>query len=228
MSIFGSFQKWFQLILFSLKNQFHFSVSFAHWIILNCTLNMMNVKLLGPWILLFFSSYCFFPFCFISWLIKLKLQTLVLGQPFWSWFISFVFSWAVLSECVVHGSIRSECRQIWDILSCKEFSEFSFLNLQATHTALSAQRCRPCHTAHHVVFTQPQDKSCKNENLILYTSPCLNVYFQSGSVCCSSFSSTSEMLGFVLCPDFIAVFCKGLGREDLTESLPFPVYLNHC
>lgn len=173
----------------------------------------------------YFSPIIVFPFCFISWLITLKLQTLVLGQPFWSWFVSFVFSWAALSECVVQGSIRSECRQIWDLLSCQEFSEFSFLILQATHTALSSPL--PCHTAHHVVFTQPQDKSCKNENLIFYTPPCLNVYFQLGSVCCSSFSSTFEMLRFVLCPDFIVVFCKGLGQEDLTVSLPFPVYLNH-
>lgn len=79
----------------------------------------MSVKLLGPWILLFFSNYCFFPFCFISWLITLQLQTLVLGQPFWSWFVSFVFSWAALSECVVQGSVRSECTQIWDLLSCR-------------------------------------------------------------------------------------------------------------
>lgn len=84
------------------------------------------------------------------------------------------------------------------ISSLAKSSQNSVFWFYRPHTLHLLHLC-PCHTAHHVVFTQPQDKSCKNENLILYTPPCLNVYFQSGSVCCSSFSSTFEMLGFVLC-----------------------------
>lgn len=100
-----------------------------------------------------------------------------------------------------------------------------FSDLQAAKTAL-LHRC-PCRAARHVVFTRPQDKGYKNENLISCTSPCPNVHFQSGSASFGSLSSALRCWVSCYVPMLSLFSPRALLQKVLTQSLPFLVYLNH-
>lgn len=93
------------MIFFFSENAFHFSW-FVCWIILNCILDIINVKSWRLWILLFpTDEQCFLYFSrSFSWLGLNCINSVV-----YTLFGSFALSWIALSLffiCVVKGSVR--------------------------------------------------------------------------------------------------------------------------
>lgn len=149
VSTFGSFQKLFQLI-FSWKSV-PFSCFFVQWIILNGILNTMNVGILDCFI---FLQLEFFVLSVDSSHLSCKLWFLGSNSGLSSYLLSLVEQ---LWKNVCFRGQRDLKRDRFWISSLENSSQnslFWFYRPQRPHRA-------PCHAAHHVVFTQPQDKAAK-------------------------------------------------------------------
>lgn len=117
--------------------------------------------IMAPGILLCFSKQSFLPllstFCLTNYKICLLGSNCSLSLCLWSW--------AVLSECAVQGSIRAESRVTLDLLS-SSFSEFSLLFLQSVQFSVSA----PVPMSYRIsqFFIQPQAKICKIYEVLIF------------------------------------------------------------